>query len=40
MPLALWIGDGGHFFVDTFSGCDVQVSEFIGTCFVPPLPPA
>jgi hypothetical protein len=27
MPLTLWIGDGGHFFVDTFLGLDVQVGQ-------------
>ena len=27
MPLKLWIGGGGHFFVDTFLDCDVQVGQ-------------
>ena len=27
MPLALWIGDGNHFFVDTFLECEVQVGQ-------------
>lgn len=27
MPLALWIGGGCHFFVDTFLDCDVQVGQ-------------
>jgi hypothetical protein len=27
MPLQLWIGEGGHFFVDTFVDCTVQVGQ-------------
>jgi hypothetical protein len=27
MPLELWIGHGGHFFVDTFVGIQVQVGQ-------------
>jgi hypothetical protein len=27
MPLQLWIGQGGYFFVDTFLGRPVQVGQ-------------
>jgi hypothetical protein len=27
MPLQLWIGQGGHFFVDTFLDCTIQVGQ-------------
>jgi hypothetical protein len=27
MSLELWIGEGGYFFVDYFSGCSIQVGQ-------------